>query len=232
MSKIYLDVKTDHMKIFIKLLSLGVDVNDRDFAGFTPLHHCAQHLGNEVTLKMAERLIRAGADVNAKNRFGDTPLHECVEANKIDMIQLLVNNGADKLINNNDGQSVEVISPPFIRHLLGSVDKKKAKDERSKLKEAAGGSFKNCLVCGKVEGGNKRCTGCYLVMYCSKECQVGHWNQHKEECKETQGQYKSFLLNDDMSFGRCYITGKHFARSIGDRPKKNTFCGQSTNHLG
>ena len=25
--------------------------------------------------------------------------------------------------------------------------------------------------------------GCYLVMYCSKECQVGHWNEHKEECK-------------------------------------------------
>ena len=165
MCKVYLDVKADHMKIFIKLLSLGVGINDRDFAGFTPLHHCAQHLGNEVTLKMAERLIKAGADVNAKNRFGDTPLHECVESNKEDMIHLLVSNGADYRIKNNDGQTVEMISPPFIRDLLGSLDKKKSKDERSKLKEAAGGSFKNCLVCGKVDGGNKRCTGRQFDIY-------------------------------------------------------------------
>ena len=65
-----------HMRILIKLLTLGVDVNVRDFAGFTPLHHCVTCVGNEVTFKMAEKLIRAGAVVDAKHRFGGTPLSE------------------------------------------------------------------------------------------------------------------------------------------------------------
>ena len=63
-----LDVKTDHLKILYKLLSLNVDVNARDVAGFTPLHHCVQHLGNDTTYKMEELLIKAGANINAKNR--------------------------------------------------------------------------------------------------------------------------------------------------------------------
>jgi len=222
-TKFYLDVKTDHMKILIKLLSLGVDVNARDVAGFTPLHYCAGCLGNEVTLKMAERLIKAGANVNARNRFGNTPLVECVEANKIDMVHLLIQNGADYLNKDNDGRRLIDISPYYIRDLFGEVDKKKAKEERSKLKEAAGGSFKNCAACGKVEGGNKRCTACYLVMYCSKECQVGHWNQHKEKCKVIQSQFKTVFLLDEMGNLKCHITGKYFARRIGDRPKKSHF---------
>ena len=66
--------KNEHMKILLKLLSLGIDVNVHDVAGFTPLHHCVSSVGNEVTFKMAERLLRAGAKINSKNRFGETPL--------------------------------------------------------------------------------------------------------------------------------------------------------------
>ena len=57
MSKGIMNVKNEHMKILIKLLTLGVDVNVHDIAGFTPLHHCCSASGNEVTFKMAERLI-------------------------------------------------------------------------------------------------------------------------------------------------------------------------------
>ncbi|KAK0482797.1 hypothetical protein IW261DRAFT_1469714 [Armillaria novae-zelandiae] len=27
------------------------------------------------------------------------------------------------------------------------------------------------------------CSGCYLVRYCSKECQTAHWKSHKKDCK-------------------------------------------------
>ncbi|SJL17864.1 uncharacterized protein ARMOST_21428 [Armillaria ostoyae] len=27
------------------------------------------------------------------------------------------------------------------------------------------------------------CSGCYLVRYCSKECQTAHWRSHKQDCK-------------------------------------------------
>ena len=60
------------------------------------------------------------------------------------------------------------------------------------------------------------------MMYCSKECQVGHWNQHKEECKVgnmeisvfdfilqmTQSQYQTVLLGDSIVSGKCFVTGK------------------------
>ena len=37
-----INAKDGHLKILIKLLSLGVDVNARDVGGRTPLHHCSQ----------------------------------------------------------------------------------------------------------------------------------------------------------------------------------------------
>ena len=33
----------------------------------------------------------------------------------------------------------------------------------------------------------KTCTGCGVVKYCSRACQVGHWKAHKDMCKKLQG---------------------------------------------
>lgn len=38
-----------------------------------------------------------------------------------------------------------------------------------------------CAYCGKE--GNKRCSRCKSVVYCSSDCQKAHWKQHKGECK-------------------------------------------------
>ena len=37
-----------------------------------------------------------------------------------------------------------------------------------------------CVVCGKET--KSRCTACWLVRYCSKECQKQHWPVHKQTC--------------------------------------------------
>ena len=39
----------------------------------------------------------------------------------------------------------------------------------------------------EVRASNKACTSCKSVYYCSRECQVGHWQIHKMVCKELQG---------------------------------------------
>jgi len=43
-----------------------------------------------------------------------------------------------------------------------------------------------CQVCNKVKDDKLMfsCGKCNLRKYCSKECQVKHWPEHKEECKE------------------------------------------------
>ena len=45
-------------------------------------------------------------------------------------------------------------------------------------------------VNGETEVGtaNKACTGCKVVYYCSRECQVAHWKVHKALCKQLQGE--------------------------------------------
>lgn len=40
-----------------------------------------------------------------------------------------------------------------------------------------------CALCGK-EGDLKKCGGCNVLNYCSKECQRAHWGVHKEQCKK------------------------------------------------
>ena len=52
----------------------------------------------------------------------------------------------------------------------------------------------------------KRCTGCYKIFYCSKECQEEHWHKvHKRHCKYFSG--KKPLEESDLhkkeTCGRC-----------------------------
>ncbi|XP_059645667.1 ubiquitin carboxyl-terminal hydrolase 18-like [Cornus florida] len=47
------------------------------------------------------------------------------------------------------------------------------------------GTGDTCVVCGNL--GTKKCSGCKLVRYCSKACQVSHWRSgHKTKCKDFQ----------------------------------------------
>ncbi|KAK4943025.1 hypothetical protein LTR10_017410 [Elasticomyces elasticus] len=44
----------------------------------------------------------------------------------------------------------------------------------------------NCLALG-FQKPLKRCNGCLLIDYCSKECQKAHWSRHKSFCHLVQG---------------------------------------------
>ena len=184
-----LNVKNDHMKIFIKLLGLGVDVNVHDFAGFTPLHHCVSAMGNEVTFKMAERLLKAGAKVNAKNRFGETPLANVAMTTHYDAVELLLKHGGDPYIRDNDGAFPNNTHSwnPKLRKMFGEYYKKNIK---AQISHPDYESQSKCNLCGKKSQTNQKCTGCYLTWYCSPNCQKEDWTSHKIKCKELKSQYK------------------------------------------
>jgi hypothetical protein len=40
-----------------------------------------------------------------------------------------------------------------------------------------------CVVCKKTEN-IKKCSGCGVVYYCSRECQKIHWSLHKDRCNK------------------------------------------------
>ena len=49
-----------------------------------------------------------------------------------------------------------------------------------KLKKASSG-LTYCGFCG--DKANLRCTGCYFIFYCNRNCQQKNFKQHKDICK-------------------------------------------------
>lgn len=86
------------------LISRGASANESDFGGFTCLHEAA--LAGHT--KIVEYLIENGADVN-KQAFeaGDfeTPLMDAAENKHADTVKVLLINGADPHLCNNEGYS-------------------------------------------------------------------------------------------------------------------------------
>ena len=175
-------MRSDHLRIFMKLLSLKVDIHVRDIAGYTPLHHCCNGYGTDVTMKMAELLLNEGANVNARNRFGTTPLLEVSMTLQYDFITFLLDKGADPYIRDNDDISMVGMANqnPKLMELLG---RKYTQDVKFSQVWNIGDSQENCGYCGDKKKERKKCSGCYHIWYCNRECQQKHWEHHKDDCK-------------------------------------------------
>ena len=76
---------------------LGHGVDFREPTGYTPLAIAVQH--NQLTL--ARLLIEKGADVNTQNNWRDSPLHRACEQGFVEMVQLLMDHGANPLLEDN-----------------------------------------------------------------------------------------------------------------------------------
>ena len=83
-------------------LDAGVDVNARDWKGFTLLFLAAGWGTAETT----GALIAAGADVNARNELGQSPLHAAAYQGTAEIVQLLITAGADITAKAEDGRRV------------------------------------------------------------------------------------------------------------------------------
>ena len=92
---------------------------------------------------------------------------------------------------------------PRIQEMFMKSNKKLLKSERDKIKETEG--INNCTVCREQKDGNKRCSGCYMVFYCGRDCQAKDWDNHKDKCKIIQKEYKlwyiSYTIGDLLKLG-------------------------------
>ena len=99
-------LENDDLPSIIELLKKGVDVNQKDIQGNTPLHYaCYLRFYSTTEIKINEKIIKflieSGADINAKNDFGETPLMHCELTHKV---KILLKLGADFFIRDNNGK--------------------------------------------------------------------------------------------------------------------------------
>lgn len=98
-----------------ELISLGADVNVKDFAGWTPLHE-ACNLGY---YEVAKVLIAAGAEVNTQGLDDDTPLHDASSSGHKDIVKLLLRHGGNAFQANKCGERpVDVADSQELEQLL------------------------------------------------------------------------------------------------------------------
>ncbi|KAM3605266.1 uncharacterized protein V6R79_023205 [Siganus canaliculatus] len=98
-----------------ELISLGADVNVKDFAGWTPLHE-ACNLGYYDVAKV---LIAAGAEVNTQGLDDDTPLHDASSSGHKDIVKLLLRHGGNAFqVNKRGERPVDVADSQELEQLL------------------------------------------------------------------------------------------------------------------
>lgn len=87
---LHLAARHNQTSIAKRLITLGVDLNAKDHAGYTPLHE-AVRFGNR---ECAELLLENGADLSIPDNNNDTALETAVYYGFLDLAKVLVDRGA------------------------------------------------------------------------------------------------------------------------------------------
>ena len=95
--------KTAPLEEVTACLDTGVDLNERNDAGATPLHRAAQNTENSDVIKA---LLNAGADMEARDNNKRTPLHYAVLNKNPSVLEYLLKAGADPKARGKDDQTL------------------------------------------------------------------------------------------------------------------------------
>lgn len=110
------------MEMLSFLISSGADINKKDsIRGRTALHHAAE-IPSNLTVEPIKYLIQKGADLNSQDLNGDTPLFIAEAVDNKEVVQILIEAGADTTIRNKAGVLYnEVIGfrqKPFLQEVI------------------------------------------------------------------------------------------------------------------
>jgi uncharacterized protein len=109
-------VLTKDPQLLIAIIEGGHNINETDKGGETPLHFAARfHL-----VEIAEILIKHGASIDVQDAYGNTPLWRATfEAKgRVELIKLLLANGADPNLENYSSVSPKRIAPTTLPEIF------------------------------------------------------------------------------------------------------------------
>merc|ERR1711915_41399 len=138
-------------------------------------------------------------------------------------ISFLLDKGADPYITDNDGCS-PVGNARLNSKLMDLFRNHYSKDVKSSRVQNMENSAEKCGNCQERKKDRKKCTGCFHIWYCNRECQLEHWDKHKSDCKEIVAEYKECKFDSErVSCSLGTVNGKAFVRKASSRPKKSHF---------
>lgn len=135
-------VRDGNLQQVQQLITVGVDVNEKDSELYTALHYACGCLVQSPNFEIARLLIANGADVNAKGfysnkPYGATPLHCAVKSLDVYMVKLLLDHGASASLNikeDENGVSVlDIMEDESFRHWAAEQGKSAEYSEIKKM---------------------------------------------------------------------------------------------------
>jgi ankyrin repeat protein/serine/threonine protein kinase len=156
---IHIAVMEKNVECLEELLKVkGIKVNIQDKNGITAIHIAVM----EKNVKCLEELLKVeGIDVNIQDKNGITAIHIAVMDKNVECLEELLKVKGIKV-------NIQDINYAKTNHF-------------SKGFKLLTDKLNTCFVCDKVA--SKHCSNCD-TRYCSKECQVNDWKNHKKKCKK------------------------------------------------
>ena len=107
----------------------GLDVNQRNYAGLTPLAIASER----GPLSVVKMLVSRGADVNMRSSYGITPLITATAAQNVDIAKYLISKGADASLEDDFGRSPLIYAMDFDNPQMVSVLSKRQFEKRKNV---------------------------------------------------------------------------------------------------
>ena len=123
---------TGDIKLVLALLDLGANVNAENQSESTPIHKCLQ---KKPLIGVIKALIERGANLNVRELSGYSHLDYAVKSCSLEVVQLLIENGADVNFENplTEGTSIFLLGIYYI--FANSWSQAEAKDIIKHLKD-------------------------------------------------------------------------------------------------
>ncbi|XP_035234794.1 SMC5-SMC6 complex localization factor protein 1 isoform X1 [Anguilla anguilla] len=111
--------KTDQVETVLRVLPLpGVDVNVKDYAGWTPLHEACNHGSSACVRALLEHCPALHLETQVD---GVSPLHDALLNGHLDIAKMLLRYGGSSLLRQRDGHgrtALDLVSSPELREDL------------------------------------------------------------------------------------------------------------------